>query len=198
MEPKAAYFRKTEEEFRPDPSLKAIHYLDLLLFVLIGIMSWFFPLMVYGPPEVVLLMAVILIPVLAMSVIYIPIAYRHTAYRLTESEITWKRGVFFKRASIVPYSKVTNVDISQGPLSRYFGIANLNIQTAGYNASSGGQPELRISGIKDHEKVRDMIMSRVRSNRPPATQTGSRPDLNELILAELTKIRELLERRSGP
>lgn len=198
MEPKAAYFRKTEEEFRPDPSLKAIHYLDLLLFILIGIMSWFFPLMIFAPQEVVLLMAVMLIPILAMSAIYIPIAYRQIAYKLTESEITWKRGVFFKRASIVPYSKVTNVDISQGPLSRYFGIANLNIQTAGYNASSGGQPELRISGIKDHEQVRDMIMTRVRSNKPSSAPTGPRPDLNELMLAELTKIRELLEKQSGP
>ncbi|MEM2082887.1 MAG: PH domain-containing protein [Nitrososphaerota archaeon] len=32
-------------------------------------------------------------------------------YKLTEDEIIWKRGVWFKSTGIVPYNRITNIDV---------------------------------------------------------------------------------------
>lgn len=209
---------KNDGEFKPDPTSKAVQYLGLLLFILIAIMSWFIPLMVVAPLEVIILLAVVLIPIMAMVAMFIPISYRNTSYKLTESEIVWKRGILFKRVAIVPYTKITNVDISQGPLARYFGIATLNIQTAGFHAANTAMPEMRIDGVKEHEQIRETIMGRVHSSRPFSSRPEQNSDFNnsmsagptfgpsrqtqddhknvdEQILTELVKIRELLEKR---
>ena len=217
MDPRTASW-KNDGEFKPDQTLKAVQYLGLLLFILIAIMSWFIPLMVVAPLEVIIFLSVVLIPILAMVAIFIPLSYRNTSYKLNESEIVWKRGILFKRETIVPYTKITNVDISQGSLARYFGIATLNIQTAGFHAANSAMPEMRISGVKEHEHIREAIMGRVHSSRPVASLPEPNSDfnnsisagptvgpsrqppedhknVNEQILTELVKISELLEKR---
>jgi membrane protein YdbS with pleckstrin-like domain len=219
MDQKMAHIWKTMgDEFGPDPSLLMIHFLELLLFTLIGVMSWFFPLMIYAPLNDVIVIAGMLVPILLTVAVYISLSYRNTTYELTAAEIIWKRGILFKRVAIVPYTKVTNVDISQGPLARYFGIADLNIQTAGYHNPNGALSEMKISGVKQHEQVREAVMGQVRSGQLNASRPGSVVDtertmngkktddaatrasvgpneVNERILAELVRIRELLEKR---
>jgi membrane protein YdbS with pleckstrin-like domain len=54
-------------------------------------------------------------------------------YELRDDEINWKRGVWFRTTGIVPYNRITNLDVRQGPFMRYLGISTLAIQTAGYS-----------------------------------------------------------------
>ncbi len=115
---------------------------------------------------------------------------------MTETEITWNRGVWFKIIGVVPYNRITNIDIKQGPISRGLGIASLKIQTAGYSASSasGGFSEIKIDGMKNYSEVRDMILDFVRGKKPEAVETYE--TLNEEdVKKELVKIRELLEEK---
>jgi len=53
-------------------------------------------------------------------------------YEMKEDEMGWKRGVWFRRTGIVPYNRITNLDVIQGPVMRLLGISTLSIQTAGY------------------------------------------------------------------
>ena len=115
-------------------------------------------------------------------------------YTLTEDEIMWQRGVWFKKTGIVPYNRITNVDVSQGPVSRMLGIAFLKVQTAGYSApsGSGGAAELRIEGVRQYEELQNVIMEFVRGKKPVAVETYER----DTVLEELVKIRKLLEKSS--
>jgi membrane protein YdbS with pleckstrin-like domain len=118
-------------------------------------------------------------------------------YKLTKDEIEWRRGVWFKKTGIVPYNRITNVDILQGPFSRMLGIASLKIQTAGYSAPSGGfssMAEIRIEGMEDFEELREMMMKFVRGRKPMAVETYEEDDIDLKILKELMKIRKLLEK----
>ena len=112
--------------------------------------------------------------------------------------MTWKRGVWFRKTGIVPYNRITNVDIVQGPVMRMFGISNLKIETAGGNAGKSSA-EIQLEGIADPEPLRAMIMDFVRGNAPSPAATGvdfgrrSAPADMQALLAEVTAIRKLLE-----
>ena len=72
-----------------------------------------------------------------------------------------------------------------------------------YNLISGTQAELQVKGIKEPEALKDIIMKKVNevsALKPEynATAIGEK-DTNEffeLILAELTRIRKVLEEKS--
>ena len=127
---------------------------------------------------------------------WIPRYFLSVSYGLTEDRIVFQGGLWWKRKSFVPYNRITNVDILQGPLSRHFGIAKVSIQTAGYSGQSSGGPrfaELAISGVKDFDEIKDTIMAVVSRYRPMAVEAGveiaNRP-LEAEMLDELKKIRE--------
>lgn len=99
----------------------------------------------------------------------------------------------------MPYNRITNVDVDQGPISRMLGIASIKVQTAGYSAPSrgfGGLAEIRIEGMKWFEELRELIIGFIRGRRPVAVETYKEEDINLKILNELVRIRELLEKSS--
>lgn len=115
---------------------------------------------------------------------------------MTETEIIWNRGVWFKTIGVVPYNRITNIDIKQGPLSRGVGIASLKIQTAGYSVSSasGSFSEIKIDGMENFSEVRDILMDFVRGKKPVAVETYEVLG-EDNVTKELVKIRKLLEEK---
>lgn len=153
--------------------------------------------MIFAPFVITLFISIPILIILIISIYWIQKYYDTIFYKLTEDEIIWRRGVWFKSTGIVPYNRITNIDIIQGPISRKFGIASLKIQTAGYSAPSGGYgklAELRIDGVKNFEEIRELIMRKIRSRKPIAIETYEEENIDLKILNELIKIRELLEK----
>lgn len=182
---------KTSGEFRPSARLKKLYFTYLFSAavpigaLLVGASS----LAAESGPAVTFSLAV-LIAASAFASYWIPRYCTSMRYGLTGSEITWRRGVWFRTTGIVPYNRITNIDIVQGPVSRAFGIASLKIQTAGYSARGGA--EIRMDGIERFEELRENIMSSVRGSKPVAVETYA-ADAGARTLEELTKIRRLLE-----
>ena len=103
-------------------------------------------------------------------------------------------GIQFKKIGVVPYNRIINIDIGQGPISRMLGIATLKIQTAGYSGQA--RPEIKIEGIEQFEELRELIMEFVKGKKPVAVETYEEEDIDLKILNELVKIRKLLEKSS--
>jgi len=117
-------------------------------------------------------------------------------YRLTATEITWRRGVWFRQTGIVPYNRITNIDIMQGPLMRMLSISTLRIQTAGYSAQSMAKAGISPPGIQDAEALREMILEFVRGNRPVATESDAGIQAGgamAALLYEVKAIRAILD-----
>lgn len=189
---------KLDEEFRPAPQFKRLYYNYLLLATVFGILTWYIPVLLFAPFTVIL---GFLIPILAILIFvsyWIPKYYDTMLYKLTQNELIWRRGVWFKKTGIVPYNRITNIDIVQGPVSRSLGIASIKIQTAGYSgpANGGRIAEITIEGMEQFEDLRELIMGFVRCKKPLAVETYEE-DINLKILNELVKIRELMEKSSG-
>ncbi len=191
--------QKIGEEFRPAPQFKKLYYTYLSIIIVFGILTWYIPVLLFAPVEAILSFSIPVIAILIFVSYWIPKYYDTMLYKLTPNEIVWRRGVWFRNTGIVPYNRITNIDIVQGPISRNLGIASIKIQTAGYSGPSGGGgmlAEIRIEGMEQFEELRELIMGFVRGKKPLAVETYEE-EINSKILNELVKIRELLEKSSG-
>jgi membrane protein YdbS with pleckstrin-like domain len=194
---------KIGEEFKPAPQLKTLYYIYVMLGILFGVLTWYIPVLLAisrvsdNAPFIVTLVSIPLLVILIFIAYWIPKYYETMQYQLTGNEIVRRRGVWFKQTGIVPYSRITNIDTTQGPISRMLGIAALKIQTAGYSGQQT-RAEMRIEGMEHFEELRELIMEFVRGKKPAAVETYAQEeeDINLKMLTELVKIRELLEKAS--
>ena len=182
------------ETFSPDFALKKYYYLTFAIVLIITLPFCLGMIAVTGEIAGTLI-AIPVLAVIVFTLYWLPLYYRSIRYELTQTEITWRRGVWFRQNAIVPYSRITNVDILQGPVMRFFGISSLKIQTAGYSAQPNA--ELRLDGITDPETLRELIMGFVRSGPGIATESGGekiQKSSNDPLLEEIRQIRTTLER----
>ena len=190
---------KIGEEFKPAPQFKKLYYIYLLLAIIFAILWWYLPVLLFTPFGVKVGITIPILAILIFIAYWIRKYYETMVYKLTKDEIVWRRGVWFKKTGIVPYNRITNIDIGQGPISRMLGIASLKIQTAGYSGPSGGfgsPAEIKIEGVKQFEELRELIMEFVRGKKPVAVETYEEENIDLKILNELVKIRKLLEKSS--
>lgn len=59
------------------------------------------------------------------------LSYRNVSYRIDDAGIEIRSGVWFKRITTVPRSRVQHTDVGQGPIERRYGLGHLVIYTAG-------------------------------------------------------------------
>ncbi|MEI7649844.1 MAG: PH domain-containing protein, partial [Methanomicrobiales archaeon] len=146
-----------------------------------------------------------LVVVFGFFVYWVKLYYQSMWYEIHEDEMRWKRGVWFRTTGIVPYNRITNLDLKQGPVMRWLKISTLSIQTAGYSGQA--VPEIRIEAIEHAEELRELVRTLVRQSgsgihndgtgttAPVQSATGSM-STNLLMLDELKKIRLLLEQKN--
>jgi len=188
------------KEFRAAPAYKKYYYISMLAIFVLAFLWWYTLLLLLAPVPF-WIMGMIAIPFLlafSFAAYWIPKYYETLLYRLTENEMVWRRGVWFRKTGIVPYNRITNIDIEQGPVSRKLGIGSLKIQTAGYSGAGGrtGHPaEIRIEGVVHFEELREFIMGFVHGKKPIGPATGIYERAEDMVLQELVKIRKLLEKK---
>lgn len=194
------------KEFTADEKLKKVFKTYLLIVILLGFIWWMFPvvaLVFLTDISVGILVAlssfVPLIIAIAIVLYWIPRFYSSLKYVLDDDDVTVTKGVWWKTKSVVPYNRITNINIYQGPISRRFGLAKLAIQTAGFSgvSSSGHKTaEAELIGIRNFEETKDMIVGLVRGMKPQAVEGEAEPSkhLNEQILEELRRIRKAVEK----
>ncbi len=188
---------KLGEDFRPATQLRSLYYLYFLGGIFFGILLWMLPVFIFAPWHVAAIIGTPVSIMILFVLIWIPKYYHTILYRITGSEIVWRRGVWFRNTGIVPFNRITNVDIIQGPLSRHFGIASLKIQTAGYSGANQRSSEIRLDGIEDFEEMREFIMKFVRGKKPVAVEAYEEEPsaVGTDVVKELVKIRKLLEKK---
>lgn len=74
-------------------------------------------------------------------------------YLEREQDLLVRRGVMFRRLTVVPYGRMQTVDVSAGPLERVFGLATVRLHTA--SAAS----DARVPGLAsgDAAALRDRL-----------------------------------------
>ena len=197
-------------EIKPEISLKKYYLASFWISFILIITSVTVPIKFAPfPLSAILFWTAIAVIIAGVGfLIWIPAFFRELEYAIEEDIVRGKKGVFFKKRVTVPFTKITNIDITQGPMQRFFNIGSIHVQTAGATGPSGHNPELRIDGIADCDKLKDEIMTRVKgfllkhnsstiqTSAPAENIPGENPTLVK-ILDELTAIRKALEKSNG-
>lgn len=191
--------------FKPSPSLITWFRVDFLLVIVFLFVVFYAPIAIFGelPPSIQIWILGAFVVGIVLFFVWVHLYYDSMWYELREDEMSWKRGVWFRKTGIVPYNRITNLDIRQGPVMRALQISSLSIQTAGYSGQA--TPEIRIEAIVHAEELRELIRSMVRTTgkEGDGTGTGARPRsidssiTSAEMLEELRKIRSLLEKGKG-
>jgi len=197
------------KEFGADSELKTLYLVYFAIVIVVGFLWWMIPVVVFVvfSFEMWIGVAVALscfVPILiaaGVTLYWIPKFYSSITYTLEDDKITVTKGVWWKTKSFVPYNRITNINIYQGPISRRFGLGKLSIQTAGFSgtSSSGAKvAEAVVFGVKNFEEIKDVIINFVRGMKPEAIEAEAEVEpsknLNQQILAELRKIRKAIEK----
>lgn len=139
------------------------------------------------------------------SFLLLRLDYEMRWYQVTDRSLRIREGIWHVREMTMTFANVQNIEVSQGPLQRIFGIADLKVQTAGGGgmAAQGKQGQEGVGfnmhlgyfrGIENAQEVRDMMLERLRRYRDaglgdldesadPQTQEAA-PEL-ESLLSEL-------------
>lgn len=79
--------------------------------------------------------------------------YLAWGYAEREDDLVVRRGMLFRRISVVPYGRMQFIDVTAGPIDRLFGLATVQLHTA------AAATDARIPGLKleDAVELRDRL-----------------------------------------
>lgn len=82
------------------------------------------------------------------------VGFKYKGYCIRQHDVLYRRGLIFKRETTIPLSRIQHLEIKRGIFSRMFGLATVQLFTAG----SGGI-DLRIPGLllADAEKIKEYL-----------------------------------------
>ncbi len=68
--------------------------------------------------------------------------YYYMGYALRERDIIFKKGIFFRKTTMIPFNRIQHCEVKNGPIDRMLDLATLKIFTAGGHSS-----DLEIPGL---------------------------------------------------
>jgi membrane protein YdbS with pleckstrin-like domain len=166
------------ESFRPSEAflryLKFMFWIALLAVDIAIAIGWF--ALFAARPRLALLISPLALAVAVLPDIFAYIAlhlrYDTTWYVMTNRSLRIRRGIWIIHETTITFENIQNIRVEQGPLQRYFGIADVVVETAGGGASRNekGTETMAahhglIEGMTDAHAIRDRIMEIVRRSR---------------------------------
>jgi membrane protein YdbS with pleckstrin-like domain len=68
--------------------------------------------------------------------------FKKRKYAVREKDVSYKKGLFFRSLTTVPFNRIQHVEIDEAPVSRFFNLVSLSVFTAGDSSD-----DLKISGL---------------------------------------------------
>jgi len=126
----------------------------ILLVMFICQKQHFFPL----PPQILNIISYLILAIGLIGTIrylYIIIADKKKFFALREQDITYRSGVVFQKTVTQPILRIQHVELKRGPLERKFGLACLQLFSAG-----GAAHTFEVSGLllENAESMRQFIL----------------------------------------
>ena len=105
-------------------------------------------------------------------------------YLVTDRSLRVREGIVKVREMTITFANIQNMSVSQGPLQRLLGIADLRVDTAGGGPSrkekeEGGESmhTVRFRGVDNADEIRELITTRLRDLKDSGL--GDRDEITE-------------------
>lgn len=104
--------------------------------------------------EIAVIYSVLLITVLVLS----RISFKKKGFAFRTHDVLYRHGIIATNTIVIPYNRVQHVALHEGFVSRYFGLAKIEIFTAG-----GSSSDIEIPGIemKQAENIKQLLMGKI-------------------------------------
>lgn len=104
--------------------------------------------------ELIIVYVVLLLLVLLVS----RISFRKKGFAFRTHDVLYRQGIIATNTLVIPYNRVQHVALHEGLLSRYFGLAKIEIFTAG-----GSSSDIQIPGIakEQAENIKQLLMGKI-------------------------------------
>ena len=210
-----ALSHETIQTYRPADGflsyLKFQYWLSLSLIDLVLLVVWVVLLVAVPVAGLVLtpiVAAAIVIPA-ALAYVAIHLRYDTTWYIVSDRSLRIRRGIWVIHETTITFENIQNVMVDQGPLQRFFGIADVVVMTAGgggggHGHEGGGMGAGHhglMEGIDNAPAIRDLIMSRLKRSKAAGlgdehheSAAGHGTRFSPAHLAVLREIRDTLRR----
>lgn len=204
------------ESFRPAPAF--LSYLKLGFWISAGAAAFAAVVIVVASSIARWWLGLVLIVPVALafgtplfiSYVALHLRFDSTWYVMSDRSMRLRRGIWSIQEATITFENVQEVQVSQGPIQRYFGIADVVVHTAGGGSGGGhgkhggesagaGHVGL-IEGIADAPRLRDLISTRLQRSKSAglgdesADHTHPATRLSPDHVAELKAIRDVLAR----
>ena len=123
---------------------------------------------------------------LAGAIVSLLVYWRRFTFRVGTDELRIDSGLISRTHRSIPFDRVQDVDITQGPLQRLLGLASVTFDTG---ASGGSKEEGALNGIavaRAHA-LRDHVRAR-RGQAPAAVGTDAAEDARPLFAMDLRRV----------
>ena len=86
------------------------------------------------------------------------ISFKKKGFAFRTHDVLFRHGIIATNTIIIPYNRVQHVALHEGFISRYFGLAKIEVFTAGGSAS-----DIEIPGIKKEqaENIKQLLMGKI-------------------------------------
>jgi membrane protein YdbS with pleckstrin-like domain len=86
------------------------------------------------------------------------VSFRKKAYAFRQHDVIYRKGIIATNTMVIPYNRVQHVALHEGILSRWFGLAKVEIFTAG-----GVSSDIEIPGIlkEEAEDIKQLLMGKI-------------------------------------
>jgi uncharacterized protein len=177
---------------KPEVEQKTIWYIKWwVVFIPCAVLLTLLLSTIRYPESVAILTTLIMFLIAALIVLFwIPPFHKSLLYEINDDSVVISKGVFWKIKTAVPFSKIANVNIKQGPLQKIFKLGTVNIIAAEDEDHRLSYPDIQFVDIKLAEETRSEILRRIKSNK--ANQKPELP-LSESDFSDKEKIQYLME-----
>lgn len=205
---------ESADSFQPAPGFLSYmmvpFWIGLLLFDGLVFIAWV--VLMFAEPAIGLItspffFALAVVPDI-IAYLAIHLRYDTTWYVMTGRSLRIRRGIWVIRETTITFENVQNVTVNQGPLQRFFGIADVRVDTAGgggavqgpHGTQAANPHQGLIEGIANARDIRDRILTRLRASGTtglgdegePVREAGRAAGWSTEHVAVLREIRDAL------
>ncbi|MBP2282326.1 membrane protein YdbS with pleckstrin-like domain [Flavobacterium sp. CG_23.5] len=101
---------------------------------------------------------ILTIVIIGLILLFSRIAFRKKGFAFRNHDVLFRHGIIASNTIVIPYNRIQHVALHEGLVSRYFGLAKIEIFTAG-----GSSSDIEIPGIEKEqaEKIKQLLMGKI-------------------------------------
>jgi membrane protein YdbS with pleckstrin-like domain len=105
-----------------------------------------------------LILGFLILLLLFFTLFFAKVSFNKRGFAFREHDVIFRNGIISTNTMVIPYNRVQHVAVHEGFVSRFFGLAKVEIFTAGGNSS-----DVSIPGIKKDqaEDIKQLLMGKI-------------------------------------